>query len=312
MYRENKPIDVSPYDHPDIYPGPRPSSSFIYYEGKAHRIIEQKGVATEELIVEYSDSSSLLGSFAEHSNHRRSIGEFLHDEELLPIEERVPLVAYGSNVCLAQLRYKFNLNKGLNDFVLCLRGAMLDSDIVYGSFLAPYGSLPAIIAPVKEAVTEIWVTFVDPEQLEHMNRTEGGYVLREHKDEKIITANSEWFSRVYAYYYPHALELDDQWFRFRDIKGKSRLTASWQADMLDKMKQKFRFSGTREEFIHQLRWNTSFYREMQQWLKQFDCKFEHPDWVEPEFVKTCGEIKRSLLTNKSVPVKEYLSIYSNV
>ncbi|WP_257349427.1 hypothetical protein [Pseudalkalibacillus decolorationis] len=311
MYRDNKPINVSPYDHPDIYPGPRPNSSFIYYEGKAHRIVEQKGVSIEDLVVEYSDSSSLQGSFAEQASYKRSIGDFLHDQELSPLEERVPLVAYGSNICLAQLSYKFNLNKGLNDFVLCLRGAMSDSDIVYGSFLAPYGSLPAIIAPVKNALTEIWLTFVDPEQLEHMNRTEGGYVLREHQGQKLLTANGEQFGSVYAYYYPHALEVEGCWYRFPDIKGESSLTSMWQADMLNKVKQNVGFPGTREEFIHQLRWNTSFYREMQQWLKQFDSQFDHPDWNEPEIVRTCGGLKRSLLTSKSAQIKEYLSIYSN-
>ncbi|MGM7700162.1 hypothetical protein ACSVDE_00485 [Pseudalkalibacillus sp. Hm43] len=309
MYKENKPIDVSPYDHPDIYPGPRPASSFIYFEGKAHRIIEKKGVSIEDLKVEVSDSSSLAGSFQDPSDYTLSIGDFLHENELLPLEERVPLVAYGSNICLAQLRYKFNLNKNLNDFVLNLRASMVDSDIVYGSFLAPYGSLPAIVAPVKDAVTEIWLTFVDPEQLEHMNRTEGGYVLREHRGQKLITANGERFDSVYAYYYPHALQIDDQWFRFKDIRGESKIPAKWQADMLDLVKDRFQFHGTREEFIHQLRWNTTFYKEMQQWLQQFDARFDHPDWSEPDYIHKVGEMKRSLLKKDAEDVRKLLAIY---
>lgn len=309
MYKENKPIDVSPYDHPDIYPGPRPDSSFIYFEGKAHRIIEKKDVSIEDLTVEVSDSTSLAGSFQEPSDYTLSIGDFLHDNELLPLEERVPLVAYGSNICLAQLRYKFNLNKNLNDFVLNLRASMVDSDIVYGSFLAPYGSLPAIIAPVKDAMTEIWLTFVDPEQLEHMNRTEGGYVLREHRGKKLITANGEQFESIYAYYYPHALQLEEQWFRFKDIKGQSKVPAKWQADMIDLMRDRFGFGGTREEFLHQLRWNTAFYKEIQNWLKQFDAHFEHPDWQEPKYIRKVGELKRSVLKGNSPEVEKLLSVY---
>ncbi|WP_261130180.1 hypothetical protein [Bacillus sp. Marseille-Q3570] len=309
LYRENKPIDLSPYDHPDIYPGPRPDSSFIYYEGKAHRIIEKKGVSIEDLMVEYSDSDNLLGSFQDGSDYKFSIGDFLHEQELPPIEERVPLVAYGSNICLAQLRYKFNLNKDLNDFVLCLRSSMLDSDIIYGSFLAPYGSLPAIIAPVQNATTEVWLTFVEPAQLEHMNRTEGGYVLREHRGKKFITINGEQFESIYAYYYPHAFEFDRQWYRFKDIKGKSTLEAKWQAEMLDIMKNEFGFEGTREEFIHQLRWNIPFYREIQNWLKQFDTHFNHPDWEEPKLIEPVGELRRSILPSKSQEVERMLSIY---
>ncbi len=308
-YKENKPIDLSPYDHPDIYPGPRPISSFIYYEGKAHRITEKKGVSIEDLKVEYSDSDNMLGSFHERSDHTLSIGDFLHEQELPPIEERVPLVAYGSNVCLAQLRYKFSLNKKLNDFVLCLRGSMLDSDIIYGSFLAPYGSLPAVIAPAKDAITEIWLTFVEPAQLEHMNRTEGGYVLREHHGKKFMTATGEQFEAIYAYYYPHAFEFDQQWYRFKDIRGKSSLTAKWQAEILDLINGEFGFKGTREEFLHQLRWNIPFYRELQNWLKQFDAQFEHPDWEEPKVIETVGDLKRTFLNGKSPESEKLLSIY---
>ncbi|WP_349409598.1 hypothetical protein [Pseudalkalibacillus sp. SCS-8] len=309
MYKENKPVDVSPYDHPDIYPGPRPDSSFIYFEGKAHRIIEQKGVSLEDLKVEYSDADSLQGSFKEPSDYILSIGDFLHENELLPLEERVPLIAYGSNICLAQLRYKFNLNKNLNDFVLCVRGSMLDSDIVYGSFLAPYGSLPAIVAPVKGAMTEIWLTFVDPEQLEHMNRTEGGYVLREHAGQKFVTMNGERFESVYAYYYPHALSINQEWFRFMDIKGESCLSAVWQAEILNRMKDLYKFQGTREEFIHHLRWNIPFYKEFQQWLKQFDAEFDHPDWTEPKVIRKVGEMKRSVSKHLDPEIEKLLSIY---
>ncbi|MCF6136183.1 hypothetical protein [Pseudalkalibacillus berkeleyi] len=307
MYKENKPIDVSPYDHPDIYPGPRPDSSFIYYEGKAHRIVEEKGVPIEDLPVEVSESNSLAGSFQESSQSIQSIREFLNAHDLLPLEKRVPLVAYGSNICLAQLRYKFSLNKNLNDFVLCMRASMVDSDIVYGSFLAPYGALPAIIAPVKNAVTEIWLTFVDPEQLEHMNRTEGGYVLREHKGEKLVTTNGETFDSIYAYYYPHALQFDEQWFRFKDIRGESVLPSEWQADMLNLLIERFNFEGTREEFIHQLRWNRAFFGEMSEWLTQFDGHFDHPDWHEPELIQKVGELKRSHV--KGHDLEKLLAIY---
>jgi hypothetical protein len=61
-----------------------------------------------------------------------------------------------------------------------------DTDVVYGSFLAPYGALPAIIAPVQGAETEVWVTFLEPDQLKQMNKTEGGYELREHTGGKVI------------------------------------------------------------------------------------------------------------------------------
>lgn len=293
MYRENKPIHLSPYDHPDIYPGPRPPSSFLYFAGKAHRIQEQTGVPVEELIVHYARSGSLEGSFARDDYEEVPLAEFLARHDLLPIAQRVPLVAYGSNVCLAQLKYKFSLNPNLNDFVICLRGRMFGSDIIYGSTLAPYGALPAVIAPVPEAVTEIWLTFVDPEQLKHLNATEGGYELREHRDKKIVLETDERFGLVYAYYLPRALTIGDRWFRFRDIGGTSPLQAYWQADMLNWVKELARFPGTREEFIHRLRWNSDFFAEIAEMLSaSYEETFQHPDWHPAKRIQTVQSVQR--------------------
>lgn len=290
MYKEQKPFEISPYDHPDIYPGPRPNSSFIYFKGRAHKIVEKKGVPVEKLTVQYPEPEQMEGCGEES---HITIQEFLEKNDLQSISERVPLAAYGSNVCLAQLKYKFSLNPNVNDFVICLRGRMKDSDIVYGSFLAPYGSLPAIIAPLEETQTEIWLTFIDPQQLKHMNGTEGGYELREHASQKLKLETQEKFEKVYAYYFPHALSIGRKWYRFKDITGTSPLESVWQADMLNKIKELAGFSGTREEFIHRLRWDWSFFSGINTFLKSYDYPFDHPDWLLPQSIQTIKSIKRS-------------------
>ncbi|GAA0592538.1 hypothetical protein GCM10009001_05910 [Virgibacillus siamensis] len=292
MYMEHKPIELSPYDDPDIYPGPRPSSSFIYFKGRAHKIIEEKGVPVEDLVIQYSESQLLEGSFAGGSITEKTVRSLLNEHNFLPISKRVPLVAYGSNVCLAQLKYKFSLNKEISDFVICLRGSIQDTDIVYGSFLAPYGSLPAIIAPVEGTQTEIWLTFVDPEQLEHMNSTEGRYELRVHDGQKLSLKTEERFEKVYAYYFPHALSIDHKWFRFKDISGISPIQSIWQAEMLNKLIELVGFKGTREKFIHQLRWDQSFLIEIENLLLSFDDAFVHPDWLVPQKLQTVDNLRK--------------------
>ena len=293
MYRENKPIHIGPYDHPDIYPGPRPSSSFLYHNGIAHRIEERENIPVEKQVVHYARGEEVSGSLAFSTPEQYTVEELLMTEGLSPIENRIPLLAYGSNVCLAQLRYKFSLNPDLSDFILYYRAELKDTDIVAGSFLAPYGALPAVIAPVDGAKVEVWVTFVDREQLELLNRTEGGYVLREHLNKKLTLKTGETFEKVYAYYYPHAYLREEAFVRFMDIPGESKVPSMWQADMLNELKAMLGYGGHREEFIHELRWNTDLRLKVSTMLEGLDVTFDHPDWVEPKGFHTLKEMKRS-------------------
>ncbi|HET7578730.1 MAG TPA: hypothetical protein VFK33_05550 [Bacillales bacterium] len=294
MWRESKPYDLSPYDDPDIYPGSRPASSFIFYNGQAHRIEEHPETVVEECPVHVSHREGLLGTLPFSSREVLSVAEFLEKEKLAPVSERIPLLGYGSNVCLAQLAYKYGMTPEISDLIICLRATMRDSDIVYGSFLAPYGSLPAIIAPVEGAETEIWLTLVDQEQFDHMTSTEGGYELREHSGGKCVLQTGERFEKVYGYYKPRALKVDGKMKRFCDIPGTSPLNDAWEADMLNWLKEAVDFEGPRGQFIHKLRWDHSFHRKVNQALEQHETSFEHPDLEPTGDFRTIGNMKRCM------------------
>ncbi|MBM7659922.1 hypothetical protein JOC85_000689 [Bacillus mesophilus] len=279
MFRENKPIHLSPYDHPDIYPGPRPRDSFIFYKGVANQI-EEQGRSLEDSIVHLTKGDHMYGSFISSLSESMTLKSFLEKEEKTPMRKRIPVLAYGSNVCLAQLLYKSSLNKGVSDLYICFRATILDTDVVYGSFLAPYGALPAIIAPVQDAKTEVWVTFLEPEQLEHMNKTESGYQLREHTANKINMKVVDKVKRIYSYYCEQALYVNGSLTRFPDIQGTSLLPSVWQADMLLLLKERCSFTGTREEFIHLLRWNHQFRQSVTEILRKHEVLLDHPDWLK--------------------------------
>lgn len=291
MYREQKPFDVSPYDHPDIYPGPRPATSFLYWKGKAHRLEAELGLPVEQHSIHFPNMDHVLGSLAFQSANVKKVEEVLLEDGL---SSKVPVVAYGSNVCLAQLQYKFGLRPEEDDFMLCLKGKVLDSDIVYAPFLAPYGSLPAVIAPVKSAVAEVWLTFIDKKQLELINSTEIDYELREHSGQKVHLDTGEVFERVYAYYKPQALLWEGKMRRFADIPGNSPLPSVWQSDMLNELKVAVEHKGTREEFIHLLRWDRRYRDYVEDYLES-ECThtFDHSDWKEVETIVSVGEMKRS-------------------
>ncbi|MBM7644902.1 hypothetical protein JOD45_001111 [Scopulibacillus daqui] len=298
MFRKSKPFDLSPYDHPDIYPGPRPVSSFIFYKGKAHKIEETYGTAVEDCIIHISERNDLLGSLAFASGEKMAVKDFLKKENAAPITDRIPLLGYGSNVCLAQLAYKFGLTPDMSDLTICFRAAMKDSDIVFGSFLAPYGALPAIIAPVSGTETEIWLTLVDQNQFDHMNSTEGGYGIREHRSRKCILQNGERFEAVYGYYHPRALKVNGDMIRFKDIPGTSPLPGAWEADILNWLKGKTGFDGSREHFIHKLRWDYSFHCMVNEKLKKYEYAFDHPDLVETDQFKIIGKMKRDFVSER--------------
>ncbi|MFZ3589799.1 hypothetical protein ACOI1C_11090 [Bacillus sp. DJP31] len=290
MLRENKPIHLSPYDHPDIYPGPRPCSSFIFYKGVAHRI-EEEHRSFEESIVHVSKSDHLNGSFLTSTSEQMTVGEFLSSNNEVSIHDRIPVLAYGSNVCLAQLLYKSSLNSAVSDLYLCFRATLKDTDVIYGSFLAPYGALPAILAPIDGAETEVWVTLLDPKQLEHMTTTEGGYKLKYYEGNKLQMYLQEQVQRVYAYHYPKALIIDDSFYRFTDIPGTSPIPSSWQADMLNRLHDISPFEGTREEFIHLIRSNYSFRHQIELLLANYEVNIEHPDWNLATSFQTLQEIR---------------------
>ncbi len=290
MFRENKPIHLSPYDHPDIYPGPRPWSSFIFLNGVAHRM-EEDHRSFEESVIHLSKSDHLYGSFLNSTNMQVSVQDFLSSKNEVPIQDRIPVLAYGSNVCLAQLLYKSSLNSSISDLYICFRAMLKDTDVIYGSFLAPYGALPAILAPVEEAETEVWVTLLDPKQLEHMTTTEGGYALKYYGGNKLQLFLKEQIQTVYAYHNPKAFVLNDSFYRFSDIPGTSPLPSAWQADMLDKLRLICPFEGTREEFIHLLRWNHSFRLNVERLLANYEVIIDHPDWKLAKSFRTIQEIR---------------------
>lgn len=299
MYREFKPFHLSPYDHPDIYPGPRPASSFIFYKGQAHRIEEKAEMTVENGRVHVAKQQGLLGTLAFSSEQLESVDAFLEKRNEAPVADRYPLLGYGSNICLAQLAYKYALNPNLSDLIICLRATMTDSDIVYGSFLAPYGSLPAIIAPVEGAETEIWLTLVDKKQFDHMTSTEGGSELREHTGGKCTLRTGENFEKVYGYYWPSALNVDGEMKRFCDIPGQSPLQAEWEADMINWMKDAVAFEGTREQFIHLLRWDHDFHRRVNRELHDhYEMSFQHSDLVPTDRFEVIRNMNRTMRSVK--------------
>lgn len=93
------------------------------------------------------------------------------DVELL-LEFLTPVIAYGANQSPDSLLRKFsNWNKPLA--IPVLRATAKDVDVIFLSDISPYGCIPATIHQSIGSSTDVAVIFLNNEELELMDRTEG-------------------------------------------------------------------------------------------------------------------------------------------
>ena len=89
---------------------------------------------------------------------------------------RVPVLAFGSNAAPEVLVRKFEMTAE-SDTVPVVRAQLSDFDIVYSAHISAYGSIPAAIQVSPGTTVSTYVTYLTPEQLRMMSRTEPNYTL---------------------------------------------------------------------------------------------------------------------------------------
>ena len=89
-------------------------------------------------------------------------------DENIPLTDRIPVLAVGSNRAPEQLLRKF----GDNALVPVTVARLMDHDVVYSAHMASYGSIPATLAPSPGTRVAVSLTWLTPEQLERMHETE--------------------------------------------------------------------------------------------------------------------------------------------
>lgn len=80
-----------------------------------------------------------------------------------------PVVAVGSNRSPVQLARKF---AGMTVAVPVTRMPARDVDVVHAAHIAGYGAVPATLAASPGTTVELWITWLDPAALAHMDATE--------------------------------------------------------------------------------------------------------------------------------------------
>ncbi len=275
MFTDHKPLDLSAYDHPDIYPGPTPSHSFVY---------------AKDMVYSLNDHENPSRLVLDHLGKRVSLNNFLKERGATPLEERYPVLSYGSNVCLAQLKYKFNLNPKVNDVVIHLKGSIKDSDVLYAASITHYGAIPALLGPMKGNQCQVWLSLFDKKQLHHINLTEKYYSLAVHVGKKIRLDSGLFPKECYAYHYNKALSINGALYRYPDIPAsQSSAHGVWQAHMLQYMSECF--SMEREKFIQKVKNDVGFRRRVQRTLDLLSIPVVLEDWEPIKKIRSWREIK---------------------
>lgn len=277
MFTNQKPLDLSAYDHPDIYPGPTPSHSFVYADDHVYYLND-----------DHENPNRLV---VHHSGKRLSLNKFLKEKGATPLKDRYPVLSYGSNVCLAQLKYKFNLNPKVNDVVIHLKGSIKDSDVLYAASITKYGAIPAMLGPMKGNQCQVWLSLFDEKQLHHISQTEKHYSLAVHFGKKIRLDSGLSPKECYGFHYNKALSINGAVYRYPDIPAsQSSAREVWQAHMLQFMSECF--SMEREKFILKVKSDISFRRRVQKTLDLLSIPMELEDWEPVSKLKTWREMKK--------------------
>lgn len=88
---------------------------------------------------------------------------------------RIPVIASGSNASPERLRAKF----GLDHRIAVTRATLRHFAVVFAGHFTAYGAVPATLCAHEGAVTDVWITWLTPEQLTMMHRSEGVIGCRE-------------------------------------------------------------------------------------------------------------------------------------
>jgi hypothetical protein len=85
---------------------------------------------------------------------------------------RTPVLAIGSNRAPERLKQKFG--HAAHHEIPVQRARLHHFDVVYSAHITSYGAVPAMLQVSPKTAVEIWVTWLDAEQLEIMHETERG------------------------------------------------------------------------------------------------------------------------------------------
>ncbi|MGI9420779.1 MAG: hypothetical protein ACR2RA_23390 [Geminicoccaceae bacterium] len=127
-----------------------------------------------------SDLAHRIGHAESYPFARPACSYLFEDGGMRPLPKdaaagRIPIVASGSNAAPARLAAKF----GTAHDVPVTRAELRHFTVVFAGHFTGYGAIPATLFPCRGAVTQVWITWLTPDQLQIMHGSEGVISCRE-------------------------------------------------------------------------------------------------------------------------------------
>lgn len=152
------------------YPYEREAGSYLFVNGEPYLY---EHIGTDPLVdgtLKVEGKTIQVDSFLKELSKKNNVP--------LPdgMDKRTPIIAYGSNAAVSALKRKFMTEKFARGWSIIpvLKGSLKDFEIVHAAHFVPVnGSFPAGIAYQSGAESEVWMTYLDAQEMERMHASEG-------------------------------------------------------------------------------------------------------------------------------------------
>jgi len=168
-----------------------------------------------------------------------------------PMSKRTAIIAYGSNAAVSALNRKFMSEKFSRGWAIfpVLKATLKNFEVVHAAHFVPVnGSFPAGIAYNAGAESEVWMTFLDDEEMKRMHASEGidsdspesWYAYGKLENIKIQVAGWKELSSAFVYIDNYgAVKIQDKTAALAKVPGTPRSPKVAMTDALEAVEDIF-------------------------------------------------------------------------
>lgn len=145
------------------YPYPREPGSYLFVEGVAYPYVNLRHHSLADASVRAGGTVVSARSLLERLGLRSQADE-----------PRSPVIAYGSNANVDALTRKF-VTSGYPDpaVIPVVKATLRGFDVAWAPQFVSNGAMPATLVPSMGTSVVVWITWLDHDELDQMNATEG-------------------------------------------------------------------------------------------------------------------------------------------
>ncbi|MFC8536114.1 hypothetical protein ACFUJY_19465 [Streptomyces sp. NPDC057249] len=157
-------LDAAPREHPLTYPGAWPTESGLLLGDTYLRVSPEPDTGLDRWPVQGDGPGSGV-----------PLDEVLAGMGAPPVDERTPVLAIGSNACPGQLRYKM-AERGLSAVIPMVMARVTGIEAGVSAHVSPLGYVSASPFHAPGRTRDLFVTWLDAVQLEHVDHSEGVFL----------------------------------------------------------------------------------------------------------------------------------------